>query len=136
LVIKDTPEEEEKSRAFRRVLERFEELVAIYEQKDRNRAQGRLPDQIGFRCRKGYDNSSGKRYKIYVVRSNSYNRHYQIARAMEKKVGEDWQVFYVITTDGDWDDKQMRQLAHRRWYIENDGFKTLNNHIHSNWLDS
>ncbi len=131
LVIKYTPDEEGRSGTFRRVLDRFEELVAIYENEDRSRAQHRLLDQIGFRCQQGYDKSTGKRYKIYVARSNSYDRRFQIARVMEKKVGEDWQSFYVITTDKSLDGEQMRQLAHRRWYIENDGFKTLNNHIHS-----
>ena len=130
LVIKYTPDEE-KGGAFRRVLERFEELVAIYEFEHRSRAQERLLQQMGFRYQQGYDKSSGEQYRIYIARSNSYDRRYQIARVMENKAGQDGQVFYVITTDKSLDGKQMRQLARRRWYIENDGFKTLNNHIHS-----
>ena len=39
--------------------------------------------------------------------------------------------FFVITTKQGLSPEQMRQLAHSRWQVENNGFKTLNHLVHT-----
>jgi hypothetical protein len=40
-------------------------------------------------------------------------------------------VFWVLTTRQDLGPDQMRQLAHQRWQVENNGFKALNHLVHT-----
>lgn len=127
LVIKYTPVSPGVSGAFRKVLERFEQMVSRYKDKG---AQAYL-HRMGFVFEKGFDKKQHVSYTIYRARNNSLDNRYQIARVIERRGGKLLQQFYVITTDKELSGKEMRLLAHQRWYIENNGFKSLNGHVHS-----
>ena len=74
-------------------------------------------------------------YEIWSTsgfRLNGVGQTFKVARVKEKhlKTGAET-IFWVITTKESLTGKQMRELAHRRWSIENNGFKELNDQVHS-----
>lgn len=131
LVIKYTPDSLNIGARFRQVLKRFEELVDIYEKKSHSKGRDHYLHRIGFSYEDGLDPSRNVSYRIYLAGNNSLDNRYQIARVKEYRHGHILQQFYVITTDKSLNGKEMRRLAHQRWYIENDGFKSFNAHVHS-----
>ena len=83
----------------------------------------------------GLDEERLVSYEIWSApgfRLDGVGKTFKVARVKEKhlKSGAET-VFWVITTKESLDGKQMRELAHRRWSIENNGFKELNDQVHS-----
>lgn len=57
---------------------------------------------------------------------------FKVARVKERKLKTGKEVtFWVLTTRVSLSNVQMRELAHRRWNIENNGFKQLNDEVNS-----
>lgn len=74
-------------------------------------------------------------YEIWSAsgfRLEGVNSVFKVARVKERnlKNGEET-TFWVLTTRLSLSNTQMRELAHRRWSIENNGFKQLNDQVES-----
>jgi len=52
-------------------------------------------------------------------------------KALKPRGGRKEEPFWVVTTDGEVSLEDMRELAHRRWHVENEGFRTLNQLVSS-----
>lgn len=130
LVIKYTPPHPSVSSSFRRVLQCFEEMVRRFES-SKGQSDRWYFHRMGFRCESGVDASRGLSYILYSAKNNSWDNRYQIARVVEYRQGKLFQQYYVISTDKSLSGEQMRRLAYQRWQIENNGFKSLNRHVHS-----
>lgn len=131
LVIKYTPDSLAIGARFRQVLERFEEMVALYENKCHHNGRDHYLHRMGFCCERGYDSSRDVSYTIYLAKNNSLDNRYQIARINEYRQKKLLGQFYAVTTDKTLNGKQLRQFAHQRWSIENNGFKSFNAQVHS-----
>jgi len=133
LLIKYTPDPSQQlEKPYRIILQRFEELVALYNQEEKSKSDREKLYRMGFECVTGEDKGKDLTYQIYSCRNNSFDNRYKVAKVVECKLksGEE-RFFYVITTDKTLPSKEMREFAHDRWYIENDGFKMLNAHLQS-----
>lgn len=134
LLVKYTPRNNELlEKPYRLVLQRFQEVKAIYEKADKSDSEKELLHRMGFRQKQGRDSLRGVDYTIYQLRNNSWDNRYQIALVEEVryKTGEVLAPFYVLSTDKTMSCERMRENGHKRWYIENDGFKMLNAHLNS-----
>jgi len=88
----------------------------------------------GIERLEGIDRPRGTRYRIKAAggfRWQGMPYEFKVAWVREErlKAGSDQdsrQDFWVITTDGTLSARDMRELAHRRWRIENNVFKRLN----------
>lgn len=84
---------------------------------------------------KGVDTERMVEYEIWSA--SGFNLEgvtsiFKVARVKERnlKRGEET-TFWVLTTRLNLSNQQMRELAHRRWSVENNGFKQLNNQVGS-----
>ena len=130
-VVKYTPDTVESAKGFRRMVNAFEKMVNLWEEHKGKPKALSLKHRMGFGEQRGRDERRGLRYRIYYARTNSCDRRYSMARVEEYRGGEKISLFYVFSTDKELDGLTLRELAHQRWYIENDGFRMLNAHIHS-----
>lgn len=83
--------------------------------------------------KEGFDEIRGVLYKVLAaVGFNHQGIKMKVAKVWEKepKRAEE-QVFWVLTTNQDLSGLAMRELAHIRWHIENNGFKDLSEHVNS-----
>jgi hypothetical protein len=139
ILVKYTPGSEELLAApYRIVLQRFEEMKALYEKPEKSKAEKTKLYRMGFDCHDGYDQARGVSYRIYRLRNNSWDNRYQISQVLEKSAAQgEMAPFYVITTRKSMNHESLRENGHKRWYIENDGFKLLNAHLNSkrHWCD-
>lgn len=84
---------------------------------------------------KGVDAERLKEYEIWSAdgfRLAGVEPPFKVARVKERnlKTGEEI-IFWVLTTMNELSNEQMRELAHRRWSVENNGFKQFNEQIHT-----
>ena len=89
----------------------------------------------GVSYEKGIDEERLVEYEIWRASGFSLagvTNLFQVARVKERdlKTGEET-TFWVLTTRLSLSNTQIRELAHRRWSIENNGFKQLNNQVES-----
>ncbi len=134
LLVKYTPKSEKLlATPYRVVLQRFQEIKSIYDQPNKSKAEKALLYRLGFEKKQGCDEQRGVDYTIDRLRNNSWDNRYQIALIEETRynTGEVLPPFYVITTSKTMSCEEMRENGHKRWYIENDGFKMLNAHLGS-----
>lgn len=132
LLIKYTPDKEEAARDYRRIIACFQEMKLLYEKPHKSAAEQAKLLRMGFCCKRGEDRAQQLSYLIYQMRNNSRDNRYQVAQALETTAdGQALLPFYVFTTDKSMDAEPMRENGHKRWYIENDGFKGLNAHLQS-----
>jgi hypothetical protein len=83
----------------------------------------------------GVDEARLVSYEIWAAKGFAFAgvaQPFKVARVKEKhlKTGAET-VFWILTTREDLSGLQMRELAHRRWSIENNGFKQLNEQVNS-----
>ena len=133
ILVKYTPGSDELlAEPYRIVLQRFEEMKALYERSQKSKAEKDKLYRLGFERRDGYDQQRGVSYSIYRLRNNSWDNRYQIAQIWERSSTKGAMApFYVITTCKSMGPESLRENGHKRWYIENDGFKLLNAHLKS-----
>ena len=134
LLIKYTPKSNELlAEPYRLVLQRFQAVKAIHDNPHQSKADKTMLYRMGFKREQGRDEHREVDYTIYRLRNNSWDNRYQIALIEEThyKTGEVLLPFYVITTSKSMACEEMRENGHKRWYIENDGFKMLNAHLNS-----
>lgn len=94
---------------------------------------GKCQDDVAYE--KGVDEQRAVEYEIWSAsgfRLEGVERLFKVARVKERnlKTGDET-TFWVLTTRLSLSNTQMRELAHRRWSIENNGFKQLNNQVES-----
>jgi hypothetical protein len=87
---------------------------------------------------KGTDADRGMSYQIHAAKGfhhDGYKGELKVAkmrikmfRGPEKGQVQTW---WIVTTDLSLTAVQMRELAHRRWSIENDAFRAMNAHMNS-----
>lgn len=133
LLLKYTPGSEQLlAKPYRRILQCFEEIKALYEKPQKSKAEKAKLYRLGFDCRQGYDEARGVSYQIYRLPNNGRDNRYQVAQVFEEssRKGE-MPPFYVISTCKAMHHEALRENGHSRWYIENDGFKSLNAHLNS-----
>lgn len=92
----------------------------------------------GVTYEKGTDEERMVEYEIWSTsgfRLEGVTNLFKVARVKERnlKTGKET-TFWVLTTRLSLSNQQMRELAHRRWSIENNGFKQLNNQVESKRL--
>ena len=134
LLVKYTPKSDELlAEPYRLVLQRFQTIKAIHDNPHQSKAEKTMLYRMGFERKQGRDEHREVDYTIYRLRNNSWDNRYQIALIEETryKTGEVLLPFYVITTSKSMACEDMRENGHKRWYIENDGFKMLNAHLNS-----
>lgn len=120
------------AKPYRIVLQRFEKAKSLYEKCEKSKAEKAMLYRMGFDRHSGYDQTRGVSYTIYRLRNNSWDNRYQIAQVLERSSSKgELPPFYVITTCKSMSPESLRENGHRRWYIENDGFKLLNAHLNS-----
>lgn len=93
---------------------------------------------VGVEHVEGVDRVRGCRYEVWAVADLEWStsgRRLKVARVREKwlKGPDKGQTldFWVISQDPTLDALALRRLAHLRWFIENKGFKGLNEQAHS-----
>lgn len=98
-------------------------------------APKRLP---GVEYVEGVDKERGCRYQVWAVADlewSTHGRRLKVARVREKWLKGPYKgqtlEFWVISQDPKLDPLALRQAAHLRWFIENNGFKALNEQAHS-----
>lgn len=86
----------------------------------------------------GVDKTRGCRYQVWAVADLEWSqsgRRLKVARVREKWLKGPYKgqtlEFWVISQDPTLDALALRQVAHLRWFIENNGFKALNEQAHS-----
>jgi hypothetical protein len=89
----------------------------------------------GIAYEKGIDEERLVEYEIWSAAGFTFpgvDKPFKVARVKERnlKTGEET-IFWVLTTRLSLSNQQMRELAHRRWSIENNGFKQLNDQVES-----
>lgn len=134
LLVKYTPKSNELlAEPYRIVLQRFQTIKATYDNPQPTKAGRSMLYRMGFERKQRRDEQREVDYSIYRLRNNSWDNRYQIALVEETryKTGEVLLPFYVITTSKLMSCEDMRENGHKRWYIENDGFKMLNAHLKS-----
>jgi hypothetical protein len=87
---------------------------------------------------KGVDDVRGCRYQVWAVAGLEWSgteRTLKVVRVREKWLKGPSQgqtlEFWVISQDQELDALSLRELAHLRWFIENNGFKALNEQAHT-----
>lgn len=88
----------------------------------------------GIECIEGLDSERGVKYKVMAAGGFQWGGlpyKFKVARVEEEKLKpkpgqEKYEVFWVITTDQSLSGQELRELAHKRWQIENNVFKRLN----------
>lgn len=133
ILIKYTPGSQELlSEPYRIVLQRFGEIKALYEKPHKSKADKAKLYRLGFECYEGYDERRRVSYTVYRLRNNSWDNRYQVALVLERSATKGVLApFYVITTCKSMTAEALRDNGHKRWYIENDGFKLLSAHLNS-----
>lgn len=89
----------------------------------------------GVTYEKGIDEERLVEYEIWSAAGFTFtgvDKPFMVARVKERnlKTGETT-TFWVLTTRLSLSNQPMRELAHRRWSIENNGFKQLNDQVES-----
>ncbi len=87
----------------------------------------------------GWDEQRSRCYKIWAAccfKFNGVNQCMKVAQVKEYTIRKDrkskkekkipLETFWVVTTKEDLNAEELRELAHRRWTVENQGFKSLN----------
>lgn len=82
----------------------------------------------------GFDEARLCQYEVFASEGFSFkgvDKPMKVAYVKEeylkgRKKGEETEEFWVLTTDETLSAMAMRELAHLRWRIENNGFKQLN----------
>jgi hypothetical protein len=90
----------------------------------------------GIERRRGIDAERGLSYEIWAAlgfEHTGFEDPLKVARVRIQplKGEEPAETFWVITTDTTLSGPDMRELAHRRWEIENHGFRALNDAMNS-----
>lgn len=90
----------------------------------------------GVEHHRGTDAERGFSYEIWAasgLEHEGFDGPLKVARVRTEplKGKEDAETFWVITTDTTLSGQDMRELAHRRWTIENQGFRALNDAMNS-----
>lgn len=87
---------------------------------------------------KGVDKVRGCRFEVWAVADLEWSgtgRRLKVARVREKWLKGPYKgqtlEFWVISQDPTLDALALRHLAHLRWFIENNGFKALNEQAHT-----
>jgi hypothetical protein len=85
---------------------------------------------------RGIDAERGLSYEIWAAAGfhhAGFEDPLKVARVQIEplKAGEKAETFWVVTTDVSLSGLDMRELAHRRWAIENHGFRALNEAMNS-----
>jgi len=90
----------------------------------------------GVEVVRGFDEERGEEYEIIGCGGFQwYGLRLKVAHVREKAVkprqGRGDEAFWVVTTDETLSLEDMRFVAHRRWHVENEGFRTLNQLVSS-----
>jgi hypothetical protein len=88
-----------------------------------------LPE--GVEVAKGFDAVRGEQYEVigcagFQWRGLKLKVAYVREKAVKPRKGREEEAFWVLTTDETLSLEDMRFVAHRRWHVENEGFRTLN----------
>jgi len=90
----------------------------------------------GVEVVRGLDAVRGEEYEI--IGCGGFQWHalelkvaYVREKAVKPKEGREDEPFWVVTTDQALSLEDMRFVAHRRWHVENEGFRTLNQLVSS-----
>lgn len=93
-----------------------------------------LPE--GVEAARGLDPVRGQEYEI--IGCGGFQWHglelkvaYVGQRALKPREGREEEPFWVVTTDETLSLEEMRVLAHRRWHVENNGFRQLSQLVSS-----
>lgn len=94
------------------------------------------PKAPGIEQVQGIDAERGLSYEIWAApgfEHDGFDEKLKVARVRIQplKGQEEVETFWVITTDATLSGPDMRELAHRRWTIENHGFRALNDAMNS-----
>lgn len=100
---------------------------------------GPLGPVEGVEVVRGFDEVRGEEYEIIGCGGFQwYGLHLKVAYVREKAVkpreGRQDEAFWVVTTDPDTSGlslEDMRLVAHRRWHVENNGFRILSQLVSS-----
>lgn len=84
----------------------------------------------------GVDSERNLRFSLWAARGfhhAGYEGELKVARVQTEplKGKGERETFWIVTTDTTLSGKDMRELAHRRWSIENHGFRALNDAMNS-----
>jgi len=98
------------------------------------RVQGEFQREIEHRT--GNDLERNLRYEVWAARGfhhAGFDGELKVARVVTEplKGKGDRETFWAVTTDLALSAEDMRELAHRRWSIENHGFRALNDAMNS-----
>ena len=90
----------------------------------------------GIEKHRGNDAQRGFSYEIWAASGfehEGFDGPLKVARVRTEplKGKEGVETFWIITTDTTLSGEDMRELAHRRWTIENQGFRALNDAMNS-----
>jgi hypothetical protein len=90
----------------------------------------------GIEHHRGIDVERRFSYEIWAASGfehDGFDGPLKVARVRTEplKGKEDAETFWIITTDTTLSGQDMRELAHRRWTIENQGFRALNDAMNS-----
>jgi len=90
----------------------------------------------GIERHRGIDAERGLSYEVWAApgfEHEGFEDPLKVARVriQSLKGDEKAETFWIITTDTTLSGPDMRELAHRRWEIENQGFRTLNDAMNS-----
>lgn len=90
----------------------------------------------GIERHRGLDAERGLSYEIWAASGfehADFEEKLKVARVRIQplKGEEEAETFWIITTDTSLSGPDMRELAHRRWAIENHGFRALNDAMNS-----
>jgi hypothetical protein len=93
------------------------------------------PDR-GIEHERGNDLEGNLSCEIWAasgLEHEGFDGELKVARVRTRplKGAEPADTFWIVTTDSTLTAKDMRELAHRRWAIENDGFRVLNGAMNS-----
>jgi len=90
----------------------------------------------GIERHRGLDVERGLSYEIWAASGfehEGFDEALKVARVRIQplKGQQETETFWIITTDATLCGQDMRELAHRRWTIENHGFRALNDAMNS-----
>ena len=85
---------------------------------------------------RGFDEARGEEYEIigcggFVWHGLRLKVAYVREKAVKPREGRQEEPFWVVTTDETLSLEDMRFVAHRRWHVENEGFRMLNQLVSS-----
>ncbi len=129
LLVKYTPDPKYPLKPYyRKILRRFAGMKSLYEKPLKTQKEKNQLKRMLFTYHKKEDECGTLSYEIFRMGNNSWDNRWQVAQVYE---ADHDGCFYVFTTDKKMHPTKMREHGHRRWYIENDGFKMLNAHLGS-----